>query len=319
MRALLVGDVHATPEEIGDCRKLVDYVISTAVEQKIKHIIFMGDLCNTHAVLRVEVLAFWREAFQDMRNKKLEVTLLVGNHDYAGEGLKIHSLMAFEDLVSVIDEPMCIAANAMAIPYMADREQMVSTLSDPKWADIEYLLCHQTFEGAEYDNGMYAPDGLDQDLLPQKFIISGHIHKPAQFGKVTYIGAPRWRTLSDANIERSIVLFDFDTGERKDFSTGNVCRQIRYVEDTPTSPAPKTLDPNIEWRIDIKGPAEYIETRKAELAGTARLRTFKTDKAAAKVRESEGVSKAFYKFLDKYNPKYGTPKERLVQMAQEML
>ncbi len=321
-KALLVGDVHAVPEELEDCQKLIDFVKATVQAQDIDHVVFMGDLYNTHSVMRVEVLAFWRQAFKSIKELiHRDIYVLVGNHDYAGEGLAEHSLLAHEDQVVVVDKPTELFPSVMMLPYISGNQEFIDTCAALKEPTI---LCHQTFHGAQYENGMYAPEGVEPASIPQQYVISGHIHTPASFDKVTYVGAPRWRSLSDADVERAIWIYSFNdkgipTGRQK-FSTGDVCRQICYRLDTPEKPIEEELSSGRDWRIDIKGPADWIERRKAELAGPGiRIRTFCTDRKGPVLKESEGIDKAFDKFLGHYTPKFGSDKERLAQLARERL
>jgi hypothetical protein len=207
------------------------------------------------------------------------------------------------------------------MPYQADRGQFVELARS---LPSRTLICHQTFAGARYENGFYTEDGVDPALLPQGLVLSGHIHSPQTFGKVTYLGAPRWRTLSDADVERAIWLLEFDDRgqlvSKTPFSTGEVCRQIKYRLDTPQDPVPLPLDQRHDWRIDVRGPAAWVEVRKAQLAvAGVKLRTFKTDVALPKVKESEGVGHAFRKYLQGYSPKHGTDLDRLEEMARERL
>lgn len=321
-RALLVGDVHAVPEELEDCQRLIDLVIKTALEQKVEKVVFMGDQTNFHRILHVEVMAFWRKSFASMKKAGLEVYALVGNHDFAGEGLDIHSMMAHEEQIEVVDAPVILFDGVMMVPYVSGPENFVKLVNT--FHPRQTILCHQTFEGAQYDNGFYASDGVDMNLVPCKYLISGHIHKNAELGKLTYVGAPRWRSLSDADIDRAIWIYSFDDEGnvvgKEAFSTGEVCRQIKYRLDTPESPVTEELGSGNDWRVDIKGPADWIERRKAELAGPGvRIRTFNTTKATPRLRESEGIEKSFVAFSSKYTPKYGTRREKLAEMATERL
>ncbi len=321
-RPLIVGDVHATPDELTDCQALMTFVEKTAVESAASHIILLGDNYHTHNLIRVEVMAFWREVFARLKARGIPVYALVGNHDYAGEGQLIHAMMAHEHVVTVVDRPTVVGP-ALCLPYYADREAFVRDAND---TDRKILVCHQTFEGSKYENGFFASDGVSPNLLSHKLVISGHIHTPQGFKvpngpEVTYIGAPRWRTASDANIDRAIVLYDFaGDAVATPFDTGTICRQIRMITDTPKFPVALPLDPRAEWRIDIHGPANWVEARKAELSGPGvRVRTFPTKSNHGPVRESEGISVAFRGYLRKFQPKFGTPTARLEEMSQERL
>lgn len=316
-KVLLVGDVHATPEELADCRALMNLVREIGIEHMVDEICLLGDSYHTMNVIRAEVLAFWREMFEWLG---VPVVALVGNHDFAGEGSPIHAMIAHEDQIQVVDKPL-VKQGVLYLPYYSDREAFVAAArANPTTT----LVCHQTFEGAKYENGIYAKDGVDPDLLPQKHVISGHIHTPHAFGKVRYIGAPRWRSLPDANVDRAVWLYDFDAAgdirQTTPFDTGKTCRQIRYVLDTPEKPFEGVLDPGVDWRVDIRGPAAYVDERKKVLAGPGvRVRAFKVEKTGIRVRESDGIDEAFKKYLVKFRGRRGTPPEVLARMAMERL
>lgn len=314
--------MHCVPEELDDCTKLRTFIAERAEETKPDAVLFLGDLSHTMNIIHVEVQNFWRETFVLFRDFDWETWAIVGNHDFGGENVRIHSLMAHDKYIRVIDS-IDQEGGVLMMPYYSNHEWMVERATHSLNNQTKTLICHQTFEGSKYENNFYAPDGIDPDCFPQETIISGHIHTPQSFGKVTYIGAPRWRSLSDANIDRSIVLYEFNSSgsvlSSTPFDTGAVCRKIRHVVDSPELPVSGPLDPSCDWRVDIKGPADWVEKRRAELAGPGvRIRGLKTEKSVV-VRESEGIDTAFNKYLKQYVAKYGTPITKLELMAQERL
>ncbi len=324
VKALIVGDIHATPEELDDVASLMRLVETTALDEEVDVVVLLGDSYHTHNIIRAEVMAFYRATFKRWKQLGTFDTLaLVGNHDYAGEGQTIHSMMIHEEQIQVVSEPL-EREGVLFMPYYADRERFVRDAQPPKGEIARTLICHQTFHGSRYENGFLAEDGVDPALIPHERIISGHIHAPQSFGKVTYIGAPRWRTLSDANTDRAIWVYEFDhvgnVVSKKPVDTGKTCRQIRYAVVTPNATLEEALEPGVDWRIDIRGPADFVEEQSKLLARSGvRVRTFRTDKAAPQVRESEGIDVAFRAYLQKYTAKYGTNNEELAAMAKERL
>jgi hypothetical protein len=322
MRYLFVGDIHAVPEELEDCanlRKLVEFI--TFAEQ-VDVVVLLGDNYHTHNVIRAEVMNFYREWFKHWRKTyQAKMLSLVGNHDFAGEGQQIHSMQIHEDQIKVIAEPEAFAG-VLYMPYFSDREKFVEVAN--RFPTAQTLVCHQTFIGSRYENGLPALDGIDVKRIPQKNIISGHLHTPQSFDNVTYIGAPRWRTLSDANVSRSLWVYDIDVhgNVNKSFpvNTGESCQQIRYVLITPDDPFEGEMDPKHDWRVDIRGPSLFVAVQKKLWTQPGvKVRTFLTDKPISKVRESEGIGTALRKYLKDYQPQHGTPREVLEEMVKERL
>ena len=210
MKILTIGDFHKVPQELQDCNALVDLIAQTAAEQKPDKIVLTGDLYHYHNIIRAESLYFWKKTFDRLSDFK--IVSLVGNHDKSSESgpPDVHALLAHESEIIVIDIPVDIGG-VLFMPYRHDKNQFIEECNKSK---SNTLLCHQSFNGAKFDNGIYDPLGIDLDFIHQKYILAGHIHLPQKFDKVHYVGSPRWRSLSDANQDRNIWLFEFDSQEQ---------------------------------------------------------------------------------------------------------
>jgi DNA repair exonuclease SbcCD nuclease subunit len=318
--------MHVVPDELQDCDAVIQLVLDVCRAEGIKELWFTGDQHHNHDLVRLSVLHWWLTTFQALKDQGIDSVCLVGNHDQSAPGSDVHAMMAYQGLqhVKVIDRPT-IHRNVLMVPYMHDEDKFQQACKDGYSDGAQYtVFCHQTFDGSTYENGFLASDGFDPNLLPQELLISGHIHTGQEYGKVWYVGAPRWRSIHDANTEKSIWVLEFEDGKlvgRKPYSTGTVCRQIRHVEDTPDQPVQLPLDGRHQWCIDIKGPPDWCQQRKTELgAAGARVRTFPTQvSSVGRVRESEGIGCAFRSYLGVFQPKYGTPTEVLIKMAKERL
>lgn len=320
-KTLVIGDVHAVPDELEDCQKLIDGICASVVTDSPDSVIFLGDIHHTHSIVRVEVLNFWKRAFESIiaSNGRINmpVYVLVGNHDMASNGDYIHSLIGYStSLVHVVDERTTInGMPVVLIPYTADEQKFRDSVGDAKT-----VLCHQTFLGAQYENGFYATDGFSPEGLPN--IISGHIHTPIEFANVWYVGAPRWRTVSDANINRSIWLLEFDeSGEiitKKAIDTSQFCCQLVHLrEQEPNILQDWPINPNWKYVVDIHGSEQFVNERKRVWAGKARIRTFVESSKNITVKESDGIEIAVARFFGEYKAKNGTDNQILLKMLNE--
>ena len=330
-KLLVVGDVHAVPKELEECAKLIDFVIETAKQEQVEEILFLGDIFDTHAVIRIEVLNFWKEQFSRMKlEHKLSVACIVGNHDMPGskqaEEAKLNSISTLSWWgVEIFDEPKVIYGNIGVIPYTHDKNKFVKQCKELYEQGVkETLFAHQTFLGAMFETNFPAPDGVSIGLVPQNFVISGHIHKRQLIeNKVYYLGSPRWRKKSDANEEKYITVFTFDEQgkmtEQKDFDTSIVCRKI--VEDTYSQSEamssfaePPRFDPKNRNFLTLIGPARWVNKEKRQWEGIAEIRTKITNDKRSKnrVRESEGVESGMRRFIfENFDPAPGVTKEEI--------
>lgn len=319
MRTVYVGDPHGTVGHLEECGRLIRAVAEFAREQDARRIVFLGDLFDTMSVVRLEVAAFWRWAFAYLIAEGFQVVSLVGNHDY-DNAQRSHALEGYSG-VTVVDGPV-VLDGILHLPYVHEPARFVELC---RAHPTGVVVCHQAFDGAEYENGFYAgPEAVDQKLIPQTLVISGHVHKPARLGKVVYLGASRWRIASDANTSRALVMFDHDaTGkvravEKLDLST--VCRQILQFELTPENlTVIPPAGPLVDVRVDVRGPTAFVLGWAEKLAARGvRVRTFRTDAVRLSVRESEGVGVAWGRFVREFRPSRGTGSERVAALAAEV-
>lgn len=325
MKQLLIGDVHAVVSELEDCHALIDYIEKVAIENKVDQVLFLGDLYHTHRIISSEILYFWHQTFERFKTAKLHVSSCVGNHDKSAENADplIHALVAHKQQIHVI-EKYWVDSGILYMPYYSDKQAFIDDAKSVK-DKTKTLICHNSFEGSKFNDGYFDPEGVNPDFIRQDKVIAGHVHLPLLFGKIEHTGAPRWRTLADANVDRNIILYEFDSIgnviNRTPFSTNDICRQIKHVIDTEETPFDlNAFDPKHDWRIDLKGDEAYIEKRKKEIQRPGiKIRTIKVGNTKIQVRESDGIKVAYGKFIDKYVPKYGTPPDKLIRLSNERL
>jgi DNA repair exonuclease SbcCD nuclease subunit len=323
-RELLVGDPHTTVEDLEDSGRLFDLIEETAKAYKVDRVTILGDLHHNFSITNVKVTAFYKERFYRLTQQGVPVLLLVGNHDMTGDGKPYpHALLPYGNAgVVVVDKPL-LERGVLYLPYFSDPNLLIEVCRERK---ANTVVCHQEFNGATYDNGFYAPHGIDPKLVESE-IISGHIHTPQSFANVWYPGAPRWRTISDAGHARAIWVVEFDDVGRvvskSSIDTSKACRVIKTAVVSAGGRAHEAaipaMDPKDDWRLTIQGPADFVQEKVAwlkENAPFARWSTIIIDQRIA-VRESEGVEVAFKKYAEAYVPKHGTSKEVLAKMAME--
>lgn len=323
MKLLLVGDVHAVAGELDDCQRLINGVEVLARQSEPDAIVFMGDQHHNHRLVDVEVMAFWRDAFYQLQLNTPSIIALVGNHDMPGDASsKAHAMRAYTDLVDSVSCPQ-ERQGVLFVPYQHTAEAFLDAV---KRSPCKTVICHQTLLGSKYENGIYAKDGDGVDItgLEDRTFIVGHIHTPQKYANVVYVGAPRWRSVSDVGVDRAVFLIEINDGQvdwskTRLFDTSKWCQKLVRIEDRQEAPATVDLNPAWKYLIDIYGSEDFIKSRLPVWAG-CRTRTFKTIQAKAKkVSESMGIHKAIRTFVDSYQPKYGTSLSDLYAMVNKRI
>lgn len=324
-----MGDPHAEQSELEDCQALVDLICEHVKLWKPDAVVFLGDQHHNHALVHLEVLGFWKAAFEKIKDAGqkfgTKVITLVGNHDMPGNGTsKNHAMLAYDIVVA---DKVLYSEEFACISYCATEEEFRGLVAQlPEY--IKTLFVHQTFDGSKYENGFYAKDGFSLEGLEKYKIFSGHIHTPQDIANVTYVGAPRWRTVSDANIERFLWCLEIEDGVPNvagKIPTSTVCEPMYYFIDRQSEPLDiEGLKVKGQIIIDIHGAPEWIAERTKIWHGTfrhslPRVRTFPVTENTGRVLESKGIHVALAEFLDSYNPSESINKDEFRGVVNKRL
>jgi DNA repair exonuclease SbcCD nuclease subunit len=328
VKLLLVGDPHAKKENLEESVRLRDWIIETALAEKAK-VVFMGDQYDNMAIKRVEVEEFWYE-FYDLLNARLgenSSVSLTGNHDLNSDGTA-SAMTVHKKQTQVISGMGWISADIGAISFVRNNEEFIQEAHLLYGKGAKTIFCHAEFNGAEYENGFYAPGGIDLEQCPPVIFISGHIHKAqklkaASGAEVIYIGTPRHLTRSDAGQIKGIWLYG-ESGHLEKFipTPAGVSEPFVEIVVSENEPVSMTLipkSPTCRIYIDVKGTKEFVDGVLKKLPEGAKVRTFITsDVVKSDIKESEGVYVALEKFLNKYYDSEKVPVEMQKVLSTEI-
>ena len=308
MRILRVGDPHVKPSNLKESEALMGFVLDKATSLKIDRLEILGDLWDTHSVVRLEVTAFWDMWFKTLSAlAPFKTIVLVGNHDLTGDYSSnysaLHPFLPLENKnFKIVHEPYLDGLYGY-LPYIHDNEKFIEEANKLAAQGATVLVSHPNYEGAVYDNGSPINNGINPDRLDPHFLhlIGGHIHTEISIGRVWYTGNPRWLTKSCANKKKGIWLCDHDdlTGAilSKEFiSTESVCTPIislvwKEGEDRPE--IPKDSNTNVE----LVGSSDWVTKQKIDLKDLVSISSKITDIKKSKERKS---GKSLHEFLSQH-------------------
>lgn len=302
LKLLYVGDCHATPDSLVEMQALIELIKQTADKYGVNGIVFLGDQFHTHATINVYVMKFWQNAIKYLF--PYDLVFLVGNHDIPGKADAVEAnamaVYAAGSYVTIVDKPKKIWSLVFS-PYFHDKTEFETF----DWPEAKTLVCHQSFLGAQYENGFYDKDGAEQSKLPFERIVSGHIHKQSKFGKVHYVGSPRWRTVDDANEQKFIWVMTYDNQgdmvEEIHVRTDPACEPM-FIKTWKEGETLPDISPHGKTTIDLIGSEVWIREKEEDLKiwKNLRVRRFFVTQSAPKVRESDGLGQSFKKYVDLY-------------------
>jgi DNA repair exonuclease SbcCD nuclease subunit len=323
-KVLRVGDPHIQVSNLKDSEKLVDFIVQTALDNNINTIEFLGDLFHTHAVKRIEVEHFWMDTFSRLDKHAIHCNVLVGNHDQPGSKEKEQQMNALNifnpgphslSYRKIISEPTAnIQMKTAYIPYCSNHEVFIKAAHELyNQGATSLLVAHQTFTGAQYENGFFSEEGIDPALVPQKQIISGHIHTSQQVGKCFYPGTPKWDTMADSNQDKGIWIFTHnDKGEYIDkqfISTKDIVTPITSYEIKEGDEIP-TMNPNARNYVVLEGQSAWINKVKKKIKDIANIKVKPTDRVT-RINKDNTITIEKY-LMTEFVPVSGVTKEDLV-------
>jgi len=328
MKILRLGDPHIKTSNRDEAEKLLQFVVDTAMKYSVNRIEILGDLFHTHAVVRLEVLDFW-DHWLDHLADICEVVVLVGNHDMPGNNeASYHSLDVFKRIrkknLRIIDSASAIDFIGY-VPCIHDNDKFVEAANHLQTCGAKILVSHTTYSGSRFESGMYAPGGVDPELLNYPLLISGHIHNRQRYvtnksQQVIYPGTAKWDTASDANEEKGLWIVDHDdtTGlilAEEYVDTSKVCSPILEYQWKEGDNSP-VIPEGSRASIELIGSSEWVNKQKASLKGKASVKSKITDKSRPASRKT---GKSLEQFLmDQFEPIAGVDKQAMVNFLKEL-
>ena len=263
MKSLVIGDPHLQVQRLEDGREFVEKVLKISSEHD--SVIILGDLFHTFAVIRSEILDLWDYFFSKC---PVSVTALVGNHDFAGQSGGSHALKVFQNRISVI-QSLVNWNGAWWAPFYRDHKKFEEDCS--KIPSGSLLFCHQSFQGAQFENGFYDPEGVSLDCVSHLRVISGHIHKSQTIGPVWFPGTPFQHSFGEAGQPKRVYSVEF-SGEGYSILAEHDLEMPEFVVVEAESPGVlldilPSVNPRHQYKLVSKGsPAEIAAFWKSEKA-----------------------------------------------------
>jgi len=322
VKVLRIGDPHVKHSNLEESDRLFGFALDTAVAEKVDRIDILGDLFHNHVLVRLDVMDFWRKWAVKFA-EAFPTYMLVGNHDMPGDRQsewKISSLDSLPEHPNLtIVKTALIGDDGIAyMSYTHSPEKFLMTAKEmstyPKRPRT--LVCHGTFVGSKYDNDYPAPDGIDPDLVPFDFVVSGHIHGEQEFGKVHHPGTPRWDGSSDANKRKGLWVYEHAQDgavlSKKMIGTESVCTPVVDLEWKEGQEMPKA-PPNARATYSIVGTSAWVrQAKKSALESGALARTTFTDSVASKALRKS--AKGLEDYLDNvFQPSAGVAKKEILE------
>lgn len=238
----MTGDVHAHPfsdyatvNEEGINSRLLEtcrvlrWMIQSSFDRKCSKFIVAGDLLHVRKDIPTVALDLVSEVFQEFKDK-LEIVLLVGNHD-----LNVNSyhtgLRAFRGSCRVIASPQVVDGIGY-FPWTDDQETASKVFRKLMDKGATRIVGHMGISGAKIGPSSFeVPGHIELETIKGldalEWIVLGHYHKHQNVrGNIWYVGSP----------------LQHDRGERNDGKKGFFIANGAKLEFIENTTSPRFLD-----------------------------------------------------------------------------
>ena len=297
-----------------------------ALENRIKHILFGGDLFDRKNHIPVTTYQPVYLELVKMFEHDLNLVFVPGNHDQVDTTGKVHALKAFNQIAIVADKPRCVELEpgyvVQCVPWMDDQRAFAKALAKKEGANL--LLAHGAIAGATTGPVEYQPESAltISDISPERFdfCFFGHFHKRQQMEEnCWYIGSPLQQWRGERNdVNKGFLVYDT---KAKTFNSVELHMPEFVTHSLGAKPMGLTgsyVDVEVEAGTDVEAAREKLAS-----LGAAELNfvpvTAPVKEAPLRIEVNPGMSRP--ELLEKYARKYAEKGDcaRLIALAMKYL
>lgn len=269
-----------------DC---LHWVANTAVAEGCDTLFVLGDLFDSRTVIDVTVIDRACRAFAEIA-KKIEVHVLVGNHDAYLRTPRMNSTQMLSG-VAKVHETVSVVGPFVVVPWTDSHEEYEASLKRAIG-----LRASKTKPGFLLSHGMFGDavpmaKGLPIEWLTDgdwRGVYLGDVHDPVVLQKspvIRYVGSPLQIHFGDAGRDRGFVVLDTKTGKQK-FVVNDKSPRFHVVTNVDEVPEPSTA------RDFVRIKAEDSELSDALVKSVSKLTSWIEVETSAKHTEQVRIEAA---------------------------
>jgi DNA repair exonuclease SbcCD nuclease subunit len=267
MKALIFSDPHLTNKNIKHDENgeiyfpVFDKILEIAQAEEVDYIFNLGDTFHTKDNVQNTLLAVYRNFLLTATKLGFKVIQLVGNHDFARDDYKYHSLQNFEHIpnVTTVDKYFKLGNNFF-VSYCREKERLFDFLKEA--GGCTRLFGHLDLNGFSLgDDYIEKHAEINPEDLKFEQIISGHYHEPQDKmigeSEFYYVGSPSTIDFGESDQEKRVLILDLDDGYIDSIPTDMTFH--RNFKIKANEPFPEINEhPDHHYRVVVEGTKEEL-------------------------------------------------------------
>ena len=267
--AVVVTDVHLDRGNSDLVKDIFDQLVSLCHERGIGNVICAGDVFTTRSGQPLECLSAWQEILATLRDHKIVIDVIPGNHDKtdgndecsyldvydgASRWLRLHRVGSTEYFGNG-------SVRVDFIPYFGTQRWMEEFESAEGYDDVaegyelKVLVTHVAFNGVKNADGSTVEDGIKVGVVSDyDLVICGHYHDRSKVGSnIHYVGSAYQNNYGEGCVDKGFAIL-YEDGSIEYVQS----RFPRYIKETIQATDRETLANLLEKYGDKEGRVDHV-------------------------------------------------------------
>lgn len=222
MKYVIVTDTHAGCRDDNEPVTIHQHAVWLKVfafmeVNGICNLLHLGDFFDNRKKISVKTLQFVEWFKAQLETRKLNMTMIIGNHDTAYKNtndINTPDLLLSSARIKVYLEDSFELDNTLFVNWI-NKDNHEALVKKIQSSNCDNCFGHFDISGFKYQrNGIASSTGLSQEIFFKfKRVLSGHFHTHQIIGNIEYIGSPMEMTWADYNDPKGFMLWDSIYGE----------------------------------------------------------------------------------------------------------